>query len=194
MSILDFDNHIYVTTDAESFFFLHDLISSYMREKERVRMVQAQQNQGNAAGDRKLSSLAAAKRGVGGEQGQQASAGDGSTSPSSSLPPSDWRVFECNTWHLEPTVRLISWAGSEIEPYGVDYILQRLGFSHARVTIPKWLQRGCMDPLDKALSVVVLRAVQLVQEEKQREKDAGQNEAPQQQEGNRQGLYEKRRR
>ena len=29
-------------------------------------------------------------------------------------------------------MRLISWAGSEIEPYGVDYILQRLGFSHAR--------------------------------------------------------------
>ena len=23
----------------------------------------------------------------------------------------DWRQFECNTWHLEPTVRLISWAG-----------------------------------------------------------------------------------
>ena len=25
----------------------------------------------------------------------------------------DWREFECNTWHLEPTVRLISWAGSQ---------------------------------------------------------------------------------
>ena len=101
--------------------------------------------------------------------------------------------FECNTWHLEPTVRLWnSWAGSEIEPYGVDYILQRLGFSHARTTIPKWLQRGkpnlcwrpwgfcrtlkvliicyfpagCMDPLDKVLSVIVLRTIQVVQEEK----------------------------
>ena len=78
----------------------------------------------------------------------------------------DWRVFECNTWHLEPTVRLISWAGGELEPYGVDYILQRLGFAHARTTIPKWLQRGCMDPLDKVLSFIVLKAVQLVQEEK----------------------------
>ena len=78
----------------------------------------------------------------------------------------DWREFECHTWHLEPTVRLISWAGSQIEPYGVDYILQRLGFNHARTTIPKWLQRGCMDPLDKILSVVVLKTIQVVQEEK----------------------------
>ena len=53
---------------------------------------------------------------------------------------SDWRVFECKTWHLEPTVRLQSWAGKKIEPYGVDYILQKLGFSHAKTTIPKWMQ------------------------------------------------------
>ena len=84
-------------------------------------------------------------------------------------PQNDWRVFECNTWHLEPTVRLISWAGGELEPYGVDYILQRLGFAHARTTIPKWLQRGCMDPLDKVLSFIVLKAVQLVQEEKKQQ-------------------------
>ena len=28
----------------------------------------------------------------------------------------DWRQFECNTWHLEPTVRLISWAGKLKSP------------------------------------------------------------------------------
>ena len=90
------------------------------------------------------------------------------TASSSKIDPlqNDWREFECHTWHLEPTVRLISWAGSQIEPYGVDYILQRLGFNHARTTIPKWLQRGCMDPLDKILSVVVLKTIQVVQEEK----------------------------
>lgn len=49
----------------------------------------------------------------------------------------DWRNFECQTWHLEPTVRLLSWAGKSIEPYGIDYILNKLGFSHARTTIPK---------------------------------------------------------
>lgn len=40
----------------------------------------------------------------------------------------DWRNFECQTWHLEPTVRLLSWAGKSIEPYGIDYILNKLGF------------------------------------------------------------------
>lgn len=48
--------------------------------------------------------------------------------------------------------RLLSWAVKNIEPYGVDYILQRLGFTQARITIPKWIQRGCMDPLDRVLS------------------------------------------
>ena len=145
----DFDNHIYVTTDAEAFFFLHDLIVSYVKEKDRVLQMQ---------------------QGV-----------DSSKSKSKTKDPKeqqvelqkDWRQYECNTWHLEPTVRLISWAGSEIEPYGVDYILQRLGFSHARTTIPKWLQRGCMDPLDKTLSVIVHRTVQLVQEEKKKEESVG---------------------
>ena len=42
--ISDFDNHIYVTTDAEAFFFLHDLISSYLKEKERVLNIQQQQH------------------------------------------------------------------------------------------------------------------------------------------------------
>ena len=40
----DFDNHIFVTTDAEAFFFLHDLISSYVKEKQRVLNIQQQQN------------------------------------------------------------------------------------------------------------------------------------------------------
>ena len=38
--VADFDNHIYVTTDAEAFFFLHDLITSYVKEKERVLSIQ----------------------------------------------------------------------------------------------------------------------------------------------------------
>ena len=58
-----------------------------------------------------------------------------------------------------------SWAGRKIEPYGVDYILQRLGFSHAKTTIPKWMQRGFLDPLDKILSVIVHQAVVIVSEE-----------------------------
>ena len=73
---------------------------------------------------------------------------------------------------MEPTVRLISWAGSQIEPYGIDYILQRLGFNHARTTIPKWCQRGCMDPLDKILSVIVLKTIQVVKEERKKDTEA----------------------
>lgn len=35
--ITEFEDHIFVTVDAELFFFLHDLITSYLREKEKVR-------------------------------------------------------------------------------------------------------------------------------------------------------------
>lgn len=34
--ITEFEDHIFVTVDAEAFFFLHDLITSYLKEKERV--------------------------------------------------------------------------------------------------------------------------------------------------------------
>lgn len=62
--------------------------------------------------------------------------------------------------------RLLYWAGPKIDPVGVDYILQKLGFQHARTTIPKWIQRGCMDPLDKILSVMVDKLVVVLRENK----------------------------
>lgn len=74
----------------------------------------------------------------------------------------DWRDYNCKTWHLEPTVRLLSVAGKYIESYGIDYILQKLGFSQARITIPKWVQRGFMDPLDAILAVLTLHMVQAI--------------------------------
>lgn len=93
----------------------------------------------------------------------------------------DWRHFDCQTWHLEPTVRLLSWAGKSIEPYGVDYILNKLGFSHARTTIPKWLQRGFMDPLDKVEALMMLQLLLMVRENKS---EAGQSKQQQQQQQN----------
>lgn len=36
--ITEFEDHIFVTVDADAFFFLHDLITSYLKEKERVVM------------------------------------------------------------------------------------------------------------------------------------------------------------
>lgn len=78
----------------------------------------------------------------------------------------DWRHFECKTWHLEPTVRLLSWAGKSIEPYGIDYILNKLGFSHARTTIPKWLQRGIMDPLDNLEALLIIQLLFMVRDDR----------------------------
>ena len=39
------------------------------------------------------------------------------------------------------------------------YILNKLGFSQARTTIPKWVQRGAKNPLDKILSLVLSRRI-----------------------------------
>lgn len=83
----------------------------------------------------------------------------------------DWRNFECQTWHLEPTVRLLSWAGKSIEPYGIDYILNKLGFSHARTTIPKWLQRGFMDPLDSVEAMLIVQLLSLVKDGEKTKKE-----------------------
>ncbi|XP_041971055.1 transmembrane protein KIAA1109 homolog isoform X2 [Aricia agestis] len=127
--ITEFEDHIFVSVDAEAFLFLHDLISSYIKEKERFM------------------------------PGSRSSGGE------PAAPPQDYRDYRCLTWHLEPTVRLLSWAGKSIEPYGVDYILQKLGFSHARTTIPKWLQRGALDALDSLLALLLARLTRLLPEE-----------------------------
>ncbi|KAK9874269.1 hypothetical protein WA026_002622 [Henosepilachna vigintioctopunctata] len=148
--ITEFEDHIFVTVDAEAFFFLHDLITSYIREKERVLGGNDKRNsmdfQENKTKAPPLDSSDTSKKG----------------SIDSNIFSTDWRDFTCKTWHLEPTVRLLSVAGKYIEPYGIDYILQKLGFSHARVTIPKWMQRGFMDPLDATLAVLTLKMIQVV--------------------------------
>ncbi|XP_065331514.1 bridge-like lipid transfer protein family member 1 isoform X1 [Cloeon dipterum] len=146
--ITEFEDHIFVTVDAEAFFFLHDLITSYLKEKDRViTSTQIIQRAKSPDGDRR-----------------RADSGRKAFDPGEMFL-KDWRNFNCKTWHLEPTVRLLSWAGKSIEPYGVDYILQKLGFTHARTTIPKWMQRGFQDPLDKVLSILMLRMVGLVKDE-----------------------------
>ncbi|XP_017025561.1 bridge-like lipid transfer protein family member 1 isoform X1 [Drosophila kikkawai] len=255
--ITEFDDHIFVTVDADAFFFLHDLITSYVTEKEKVIGAQSARaaspnlsqkanlkpyltdeilkekkgasNTNLTAQGKQMSaskssldplqgshsSLANAASNVSGAASTTTtspmtattatssssaaaaaaaatSTSSGATGPSTgssndatdgkqeSSPPSfdlesfvrDWRHFECQTWHLEPTVRLLSWAGKSIEPYGVDYILNKLGFSHARTTIPKWLQRGFMDPLDKVQALMMLQLLLMVRENKV-ERDGG---------------------
>ncbi|XP_067898604.1 bridge-like lipid transfer protein family member 1 isoform X7 [Heterodontus francisci] len=151
--VTEFTDHICVTMDAELIMFLHDLVSAYLKEKEkaifppRVLAIRPGQKSPSVIHD------------------------DSSTDKNKEeviYTTVDWREFVCNTWHLEPTLRLISWTGRKIDPVGVDYILQKLGFHHARITIPKWVQRGVMDPLDKVLSVLIKKLGVALQDEKEK--------------------------
>uniref|UniRef100_A0A3Q3G3A6 Bridge-like lipid transfer protein family member 1 n=1 Tax=Labrus bergylta TaxID=56723 RepID=A0A3Q3G3A6_9LABR len=152
--VTEFTDHICVTMDAELIMFLHDLVSAYLKEKEkalfapRAFMARPGQKSPTALHDD--------------------SSSDKDNDDGINYTTVDWREFMCNTWHLEPTLRLISWTGRKIDPVGVDYILQKLGFHHARTTIPKWLQRGVMDPLDKVLSVLIKKLGTALQDEKEK--------------------------
>nr|XP_061781040.1 bridge-like lipid transfer protein family member 1 isoform X3 [Nerophis lumbriciformis] len=150
--VTEFTDHICVTMDAELIMFLHDMVSAYLKEKEKALFAPR---------------MFAARPG---QRSPTALHDDGSTDKDNedgiNYTTVDWREFMCKTWHLEPTLRLISWTGRKIDPVGVDYILQKLGFHHARTTIPKWLQRGVMDPLDKVLSVLIKKLGTALQDEK----------------------------
>ncbi|KAG5893448.1 hypothetical protein JTB14_012167 [Gonioctena quinquepunctata] len=151
--ITEFEDHIFVTVDAEAFFFLHDLITSYVKEKERV--MGGIDKRTNSEHERMKQNSETSKKGT----------------IDVDIFAKDWRNYSCKTWHLEPTVRLLSVAGKYIEPYGIDYILQKLGFSHARTTIPKWMQRGFMDPLDAILALLTFKMVQIVKGDGNKEKE-----------------------
>jgi hypothetical protein len=96
----------------------------------------------------------------------------GLTTENQTLPPldevksDDTRRFICpdTKWKLQPTIKLLTAYGNEVEPFGADYILQKLGFRHARLTIPKWVQRGIMDPCEQSMTIVQLILVFLLPE------------------------------
>ena len=214
-----------MTVDADAFFFLHDLITSYLKEKEKVASSQnaraGSPNLSSAPSKESSNNLEVSSSNIG---ASTLSVASDNLSVSSTLAISssnknlttlsgassssnvessedlrhmignkkigatkggekekvdietflrmDWRTFDCKTWHLEPTIRLLSWAGQQIEPYGIDFILNKLGFSHARTTIPKWLQRGFMDPLDKLQSVLIMQLLLMVEENKNQDDKA----------------------
>ncbi|XP_074650444.1 bridge-like lipid transfer protein family member 1 [Tubulanus polymorphus] len=144
--VTEFEDHIAVSMDAEAILFLHDVVTAYLKEKEKGLRYSV------TTGVKSVRSPEMDKK------------GDSPTNLTE-----DWREYECKTWHLEPTVRLLSWAGNKIDPVGVDYILHKLGFNHARTTIPKWMQRGAMDPCDKVLSVLVEKLIQYLRSQEEDE-------------------------
>ncbi|CAF4997184.1 unnamed protein product [Rotaria sp. Silwood1] len=145
----EFYEHIMFTFNAEHFYFLHDLISSYIKEKERILTA------------------------VINDKSRQRSLESSITSTDSqTLPPldnarsDDTRRFTCPDakWKLQPAIKLLTAYGNEVEPFGADYVLQKLGFRHARLTIPKWVQRGIMDPCEQSMTIVQLILIYLLPE------------------------------
>ena len=57
-------------------------------------------------------------------------------------------------WKLEPTLSMYTW-GSRTDPIHIKSVLENLGFMHAALTIPKWMQRGALDPMDVVLAKLV---------------------------------------
>ncbi|UJR36630.1 hypothetical protein I4U23_029350 [Adineta vaga] len=148
----EFYEHIMFSFNAEHFYFLHDLISSYIKEKERtVPATQATTDEKSAKRTNKPSATSADP------QTLPALDDTGST---------DTRRFSCPDakWKLQPTIKLLTAYGNEVEPFGADYVLQKLGFRHARLTIPKWLQRGIMDPCEQSMTIVQLILIFLLPE------------------------------
>lgn len=90
--VTDFDDHIFVAVDAEAYFFLHDLIQSYIKEKQSDRFQSRFESSPRVDSDTKSS-----KTSVNHNTDLEAY--------QSSNFERDWREFNCQTWHLEPTVR-----------------------------------------------------------------------------------------
>ncbi|XP_074602504.1 transmembrane protein KIAA1109 homolog tweek isoform X2 [Brevipalpus obovatus] len=160
--VTDFDDHIFVAVDAEAYFFLHELIQSYIKEKQTDIGKYASSNPDTLSKTEPDNPEVTQLRPTAAKSVSSTSDQESNQLASYER---DWREFNCQTWHLEPTVRLVTWGGKSIEPYGVDYILQRLGFTQARTTIPKWIQRGAMDPLDKVLSAIMYQIISAARNE-----------------------------
>lgn len=76
-----------------------------------------------------------------------------------------FRRFVCTSWQLDPHLKLLFWGGGgHINPH-INWVLERLGFKDARTTIPKWLQRGLLDPLDLTVSSILKQIVRGVSSE-----------------------------
>ena len=77
--VTEFYDHILAAMDAEVILFLHDLISNYIKEKDRGTKTSVARTGQSPEPERRVDPTTALKQ--------------------------DFRVFDCKTWHLEPTVR-----------------------------------------------------------------------------------------
>lgn len=67
------------------------------------------------------------------------------------------RNFVSIHWDVEPHILLMgksTWASGQINPH-IGWLLEKLGLDHARTTIPKYVQRGLMDPIDLAVATTL---------------------------------------
>ena len=65
----------------------------------------------------------------------------------------------CSTLLQHTSVYLTKVSG-QVNPH-VNWLLEKLGFKHARTTLPKSIQRGAMDPLDMVVASVLELLVKL---------------------------------
>ncbi|CAH8435633.1 unnamed protein product [Heterobilharzia americana] len=75
----------------------------------------------------------------------------------------DARVYDIIHWSLSPECRWL--LATNIGVPAFDRLLESVGFRKARVTIPKWLQRGIMDQLDNIASILLEGSLQLSMDE-----------------------------
>uniref|UniRef100_A0A3Q4GX18 Bridge-like lipid transfer protein family member 1 n=1 Tax=Neolamprologus brichardi TaxID=32507 RepID=A0A3Q4GX18_NEOBR len=99
--VTEFTDHICVTMDAELIMFLHDLVSAYLKEKEKALF--APRMFAPRPGQKSPTTL------------HDESSADKDKDDSINYTTVDWREFMCNTWHLEPTLRSL-----KLDPSGSD--------------------------------------------------------------------------
>ncbi|KAK4473737.1 hypothetical protein MN116_003079, partial [Schistosoma mekongi] len=71
----------------------------------------------------------------------------------------DARVYDIIHWSLSPECRWL--LATNIGVPAFDRLLESIGFRKARVTIPKWLQRGVMDHLDNIACILLRGSLEL---------------------------------
>ncbi|VDP84175.1 unnamed protein product [Echinostoma caproni] len=75
----------------------------------------------------------------------------------------DARSYEIVHWSLSPECRWL--LATSIGVPAFDRLLESIGFRKARITIPKWLQRGVMDHLDHVTSILLRASLRLITDE-----------------------------